>query len=453
MRKTLVGTAIVTIAAIAVFLFTRSGGAETRSYRFVTVERGDIEAVVAATGQLSAVTTVQVGTQVSGQVRDIYVDFNDRVKKGQLIARIDPTLLLQAVRSQEANLERIQAELAQNEWEFERTKELYAQQGVSESEFKQAEYQVAVSRSNLRSAEINLEQARRNLAYSEIYAPIDGVVVERNVEPGQTVAASLSAPQLFLIANDLSQMEILASVDESDIGQIREGQEVRFTVQAYPDEMFTGTVRQVRLQSAVQENVVNYTVVVSVQNPDGRLLPGMTATVDFVVERVQDVLKVPNAALRFRPSPAMIQEVQERMRAARERRLAERRVAGGTPAAPGDRVADGEIADSLRERFRQAREAGARPGGGEGPGGRPDGAGFGTRAGGDQLWYVDADGQLQVARVQVGVSDGQYTEVRGRNLEDGMEVIAGVLREAAPSTPTNPFQQQNDRRGGFGRGF
>ena len=433
MRKLIAGLVVVGLAAVAIFTVARRGDAETMSYRFVDVETGDIEAVVAATGALTAVQTVQVGTQVSGQITDIRVDFNDRVRRGQVIARLDSTLLVQAVQNAEANVARSEAELSRREWEFERASELFKLQGVTESEYKTAEYDLAVSRSNLASARVNLEQARRNLGYSVIYAPIDGVVVERNVEPGQTVAASMSTPQLFLIANDLSEMEILASVDESDIGQIREGQPARFTVQAYPDERFEGVVRQVRLQSSVQENVVNYTVVVSVQNDDGRLLPGMTATVDFIVERVDQVLKVPNAALRFRPNQAMLAELQERQQAQREQRAAEQ----GDDARGGLADLSDEERQALRERFQQ----------GGGAGGGRGGAGAGN-----QLYYVDDQGILQVARVRAGVTDGQFTEVSGRGIEAGLHVIAGVVVSSGEEAPTNPFQQQQ-QRGGFGRGF
>jgi HlyD family secretion protein len=453
MRKLIAGLVVLGLAAVAIFAVTRRGGAETNSYRFVDVDEGPIEAVVAATGALSAVQTVQVGTQVSGQITDIYVDFNDQVKRGQLIARLDTTLLVQAVQSQEANLERVQAELSRNEWEYERAAELFKSQGVTESEYKTAEYNLAASKSNLASTQVNLEQARRNLGYSRIYAPIDGVVVERNVEPGQTVAASMSTPQLFLIANDLSQMEILASVDESDIGQIHEGQEARFTVQAYPDESFSGTVRQVRLQSSVQENVVNYTVVVSVRNDDGRLLPGMTATVDFIIERVENVMRVPNAALRFRPTQAMMTEWQERMQAQREQMAAGRAAAGAsdsTAAAGEGRPARGDFANMSEEERQAMRERFAQGGGVGGPGR----GGFGGAGGqGNQLWYVDADGLLQVARVQAGVTDGQYTEVSGRGIEPGMQVIAGVVVSATEAAPTNPFQPQQQNRGFGPRGF
>lgn len=476
MKRAVIGTSILGFAIVGVFLATGSSGAASSSYRFVEIERGDIQAVVAATGQLSAVRTVQVGTQVSGQIEAVLVDFNDRVTRGQLIARIDDTNLRQAVLEAESNLARVKADLERREWEYERTRELFAVQGVTESEYKTAEYDLAAARTNVQSAEVTLERAQNNLAYSRIYSPIDGIVVERNVEPGQTVAASMSTPQLFLIANDLAALEILASVDESDIGRISEGQTARFTVQAYPDESFIGVVRQVRLQSAVQENVVNYTVVVSVQNEDGKLLPGMTATVDFIVQEVADVLKVQNAALRFRPSQSMQEEVRERMRAQREGRLAERDAAGGVETAgrdaeaesesPGpaarERLARGdapvlneEERQALRERFRAIGEAGSGAtvqdaGAGFGPGGfRGDGATGSGNAG--ELWYVDQEGLVQVARVQVGVTDGQYTEIRGRALEAGIQVIAGVVVGTAQSGSTNPFQQQGGDRRGFGR--
>jgi HlyD family secretion protein len=292
------------LVAVGVWLLVRARGATGPVYRFATVERGDIEAAVSATGTLGAVTTVQVGTQVSGQVSAIYVDFNARVEKGQLIARIDSTLQQQTVRDAEAGLERSQAELAKAESDYARDRQLFETQVLTARDFAATEYALAVARANAKSAQVTLDRARRNLAYTSIYAPIDGIVVERNVDVGQTVAASLQAPQLFLIANDLSRMQILVSVDESDIGQIQSGQAVHFTVQAHPGETFGGTVRQVRLQSTTKENVVNYTVVVAVQNRERKLLPGMTGTVAFVTGSATDVLMVPNAALRFRPTGA-----------------------------------------------------------------------------------------------------------------------------------------------------
>ena len=290
------GTVLLPAAAGGAWFYQRADASALPAYRTAAVERADLRSTVSATGALSAVRTVQVGTQVSGQVAEIFVDFNDRVKKGQLLARIDPTLQEAAVEEAQAGLERAQAQLTQARGEYERQKQLHDAKIVTASEFSATEANFRVGQAQLRSAEIALNRARQNLGYTRIHSPIDGVIVERNVDVGQTVAASLSAPQLFLIANDLTQMQILASVDESDIGSIREGQPVTFTVQSYQNQSFTGTVQQVRLQSTTQDNVVNYTAVVSVQNPNGRLLPGMTATVEFETAMAADALTVPNAA-------------------------------------------------------------------------------------------------------------------------------------------------------------
>ena len=420
MKRTHVLIATASLLAIGGFWIYRSAdGSEGPVYRFATVERGNIEATVSATGTLGAVTTVQVGTQVSGQVAAIFVDFNDRVKKGQLIARIDPTLQQQAVRDAQAGVERNQAELTQAEREYERNRQLFERQVITESEFADVQYRVQVARANVKSAQVTLDRAGQNLAYTSIYAPIDGVVVERNVDVGQTVAASLSAPQLFLIANDLSRMQILASVDESDIGLIEEGQPVRFSVQAHQDQTFAGTVKQVRLQSTTQENVVSYTVVVELENPDGKLLPGMTATVDFLTGSENDVLMLPNAALRFRATEEMIAEARERRQAAGSRSPDSARVRGTTGA--------------------QSAGAGA-------PSAAPRSTNVAT------LWYLDESGELATMRVRTGMTDGQKTEVQGRSLTERMRVIVGVS-QGAEAAAASPFQSQQGsgppRPGGF----
>jgi HlyD family secretion protein len=423
MKKSHLIAGVVAVVVIAVaWILWRGRGGDEPAYRFATVERGDLEATVSATGNLSAVTTVQVGTQVSGQVSAIHADFNDEVKKGQLLARIDPTLQQQAVQEAQAGLSRAQAQFDASKREYDRMSVLYEQKIVTASEFNaiNADYQVA--RANLTSARIALDRARQNLSYTSIYSPIDGVIVERNVDVGQTVAASLSAPQLFLIANDLSRMQILASVDESDIGMIEEGQPVRFTVQAYPNERFTGRVQQVRLQSATQENVVNYTAVVAVENPDGKLLPGMTATVDFLTGSAENVLTVPNAALRFRATPAMLAAVAGAEGSSSGRAPAQaRRVtesAGGNVQLP------------------QAAERGARRA-----------MNLAT------LWMVDSAGRLDTLRVRTGLTDGQRTEVRSEQLTEGMRVIVGVTQTEDGGAAASPFQTQNQsgprRPGGF----
>jgi len=428
MKKILWGSA----GAVAVLLLARvvlgTGREAAAGYRFVEITRGDIESVVSTTGTLQATETVEVGTQVSGQIAEIHVDFNDRVEKGQLIARIDPTLLRQEVRAAEVSVERSRAELEQAKRQFERIARLYEQKVVTDAEYDAALYNYDVARAAYASAQLNLERARQNLAYTEIRAPISGVVVERSVEVGQTVAASMSAPKLFLIAKDFSEMEILATVDESDIGLIHPGQPVRFTVQAYPETQFTGTVRQVRLQSTVQENVVTYTVVITVDNPDGRLLPGMTATVEFIVDRAEDVLLVPNSALRFRPTEEM-----QRALAARQEQAGPAGARARPAQAAGPSAGNG-AGDAAARPARQAATsiAGARV--------PADGA---RGAAPTLLWYLDEDGKVNAVPVRTGITDGQRTAITGPPfLREGMKVIAAVTTGSAPTTATNPFQSQ-----------
>src|SRR3954471_12180858 len=306
-KKSFITMAVIAVIALIGLLVRQVAFAkETPTYRFATVNRGDIKSTVSATGTLNAVTTVSVGTQVSGQVSELLVDFNDHVKKGQLLARIDPTLALQAVTDAQANLEKSQAQALQASRDYARNRELTNDGLVARSAFEVSQSGATVANAGVKSARVALDRAKQNLSYTSIYAPIDGVVVERNVQQGQTVAASLSAPQLFLIANDLSQMQILAQVGESDIAQIKEGQPVSFTVQALTGQTFKGTVKQVRLQSSTTDNVVNYTVVVSVPNTDGKLLPGMTARVQFLTKQADNVLKVSNSALRYKPTDAEV---------------------------------------------------------------------------------------------------------------------------------------------------
>ncbi|NUO65574.1 MAG: efflux RND transporter periplasmic adaptor subunit [Gemmatimonadaceae bacterium] len=296
----------VAILAGTGWFYSRADGSEGPAFRTAAIERGNVRSTVSATGTLGAVQTIQVGTQVSGQVAAIYVDYNDRVRRGQLLARIDPRLQDQAVEDARAQLERAEATMAQADSDHARGRKLFDANAITASELSTLESNLAVEKAGVKSARIALDRARQNLAYTDIHAPIAGVIVERNVDVGQTVAASFAAPQLFLIANDLADMRILVSVDESDIGAIRPGQPVQFTVQAYPGDVFTGSVQQVRLQSKTQDNVVSYTAVVAVKNRTGKLLPGMTATVHFLTGHAENVLVVPNAALRVRPTPAML---------------------------------------------------------------------------------------------------------------------------------------------------
>jgi HlyD family secretion protein len=481
-----VGAIVVAAGALGLWIYRNAEAHEGPVYRFATVTRGNLESTVSATGSLSAVTTVQVGTQVSGQVSQILVDFNDRVKKGQLLARIDPTLQEQAVLDAQAGLVRAQADLDRSKAEYDRNKTLYDQKVLTATEFTTAQYNYTVAQASVKSAQVALDRARKNLGYTEIYAPIDGVVVQRNVDVGQTVAASLSAPQLFLIANDLSQMQILANVDESDIGQIHESQDVRFTVQAYPNQSFTGKVRQVRLQSTTTENVVNYTVVVSVDNPKGTLLPGMTATVEFLTGSAENALIVPNAALRFRATPEMMAEAGGRTGAPRTaadsmayaaRRDSMRRARAAAEGNTGGQVSGGQASGG-----QVGQASGGTPGASGGTaassgtpgatsgtpaasGGAPGASGAagatrsrasGGRGGFAQLWYVGANGKPAVMRVRTGLSDGQNTQVMGADVKEGMQVIVGTNTPTTTTTQqqqttTSPFQQQ--RRGPGPGGF
>ena len=394
MKKLTIAATTIAIAMLTgtAAMYRKTGEAATPAYRTAIVTRGSVTSTVSSTGTLNAVRTVQVGTQVSGQIARIYVDFNDRVTKGQLLATIDPTLQQQAVEDAQAQLERARAQLALAQSEFTRNKQLFDAQVLSASEFATTQSNFSVQTAAVKLAEIALQRARQNLSYTSIYAPIDGVIVERNVNVGQTVAASLSAPQLFLIANDLSEMEILASVDEGDIGSIKDGLPVSFTVQAYPNQTFTGTVRQVRLQSTTVENVVTYTAVVSVRNADGRLRPGMTATVKFQTASADNALVVPTGALRLAATDEMKAEAG----------------LDTTDAAPRGRL----------------------------------------------LWTVDSAGKVTALPVRAGVTDGQKTAIEGEGVREGMPVIiaiGGAAQGAAPAagTSTNPLtpQRPQGRRG------
>src|SRR2546423_4889834 len=392
--KTTAAALGVIILAGTGWLYKRGDRSEATIYRTATIQRGSVKPTVSATGTLSAVKTIQVGTQVSGQVAAIYVDFNNHVRKGQLLASIDPALQNQAVEEAQAQLERTLATMEQAEGDYTRNKQLFEWKIITASEFSAAQSNFSVQQALVKSARIAFERARQNLAYTKIYAPIDGVIVERNVDVGQTVAANFSTPQLFLIANDLSDMQILALVDESDIGMIKNGLPVEFSVQAYPNETFSGMVQQVRLQSKIQDNVVNYTAVVAVKNTTGKLLPGMTATVQFLTGNADNVLIVPNSALRIRPTSAMLAQAQHAI----------------------------DIKD-------------------------------GDRANYAILWTVDARGITPV-QVHTGLSDETHTEVAGQNLAVGTKIVIGVTDAGNPMSSDapskNPFQSPRPSGGDKG---
>jgi len=273
--------------------------ADTRHYVTGKVTRGLFEETVASTGSLTAVGTVDVGTQVSGTVSKVLVDYNDRVVKGQVLAILDQSSFKAAVTVSEAAVSMQEAQLAQAKAEYDRYRPLFEAGHLSEEEFLSYRTSLKTAEASLRQAKAELTRNRINLDHTVIRSPIEGTVIERSIDEGQTVAASLSAPTLFIIARDLSHMQIEVSVDENDIGMVKTGQEVRFTVPAYVDDVFTGRVSTIRLNPEVVSNVVNYKVIVDVKDTRGVLLPGMTATVDFVVKSIDNALLVPSAAFRF----------------------------------------------------------------------------------------------------------------------------------------------------------
>jgi HlyD family secretion protein len=297
-------------------------------FETVSVDRGSLVAKITATGTLSALVTVQVGSQVSGRLQDILVDFNAPVKKGQVIAKIDPQLFRAAIEQAQANsaaakanLVGAQVQAAQSERQSDRMKALVQQKLVSQADADTAQAQADADRAQVEAAKAavqqtaaSLHQAQVNLDYTTIISPINGVVISRNVDVGQTVAASLQAPTLFVIAEDLRKMQVDASVSEADVGKLQPGMDSMFTVDAFPGEKFHGTIRQIRNAAQTLQNVVTYDAVIDVLNPALKLRPGMTASVTFVYAERNDVLRVPNAALRFRPAP----DVMARMRGEKE---------------------------------------------------------------------------------------------------------------------------------------
>lgn len=402
-RPLLLATGLA-LVAVGVLVSVR-GGSEPQAFDTALVERGDVVEVVGATGVLEAVTTVQVGSQVSGTVAWLGADFNSQVRRGQVVARLEPSLFEARAAQARSNLvaaraqvERNAAAVADAKQKYERAQALAAERLLPQSDletakaaFDSAAAQQKATEAAVSQAQAALNQAEVDLGHSVIVAPIDGVVLARNVDVGQTVAASLQAPTLFVIANDLRRMRVNVAIDEADIGRVRPGQAVSFRVDAWPDEVFTGQVEQVRLQPIVNQNVVTYNTLVAVDNDALKLMPGMTATVSVETERRDDVLRVPAAAARFRP---------------------------------------------------EARPA-------SGPRGGP-----GARDGSRQIWVPGAAGRPEPRDVKLGLSDGRFIEVAS-GLAEGDSVITGLRGSAAvgpagprpsPGASNNPFSPRREQR-------
>lgn len=361
MKKNLIiiTSALLTVVII-VFIFFRPEKKVTAGYESSAVFRGKIENTVTATGTIEPIIQVEVGTQVSGIIDHIYVDFNSKVKKGTVLAVLDRTNLESELKSSEATLKSAETEYEYQKKNYERSKSLYEKNLISDTEYESSKYSYDKANSAYIKASSDIRKVRQNLSYATIYSPIDGVVLDRAVDEGQTVAASFSTPTLFTIANDLTQMQVIADVDEADIGEVLEGQGVSFTVDAFPEDTFRGKVTQVRLQPTTTSNVVTYEVVVNAPNPDYKLKPGLTANITITTEEKDDILMVPSKALRFRPETGKINS------------------------------------DTIR-------------------------AAAATKT----LWVKSPDGNIVPVKVNVGVSDGIYTEVSGE-IKEGDLVVTGM---------------------------
>lgn len=299
------GGSVIVMALLVLVACSKKKGPE---YETTTVEKGNISTTVTATGTIEPVTSVEVGTQVSGIVAKIYVDYNSEVKAGQVIAELDKTNLISELASQRANLTSVQSSLTYQKANFERQKSLYDKGLISANDFEQARLSYVQAQQQVTTARQNVKRAETNLGYATITSPINGVVLSKAVEEGQTVAASFSTPTLFTIAQDLTNMRVIADIDEADIGEVKEGQRVSFAVDAFPNDIFQGNVTQVRQQATTESNVVTYEVVISAPNADLKLKPGLTANVTIFTLEKNDVLYVASKALRFAPNDALIAE-------------------------------------------------------------------------------------------------------------------------------------------------
>ncbi|MBS1170135.1 MAG: HlyD family efflux transporter periplasmic adaptor subunit [Burkholderiaceae bacterium] len=480
----------ITLAVIVGLLFIFSGNSGP-AYKTAKAEKGAVTATVSASGTLNAVVSVQVGSQISGQIKELFADFNSEVKEGQLIARIDPETFEYKVRQAQADLDAARAQIMMQRAEatryqvnavnakrdYERNQQLYEKGFISigardtshtnysalAEQAKSAQAQVAVTEAGLKQKQAVLAQAKIDLGRTAIRAPVNGVVVKRSVDRGQTVAASLQSPELFVIAENLADMQVDTSIDEAEIGRVREGQKATFTVDAFPGRTFEGTVKRIRKSAQIASNVVTYLVEIATSNPDKELLPGMTANVRIVTDTREDVLRVPNAALRFRPAGTSTKAAAAggnagaaQMKAQRERLEKElqlndeqktkldgifnamrQKMGAARQAQEAERKKlierartemNAQIAEMLtpeqKAKFDEINaEASSRRQGG------------GTTAG---RIYVMENGRPKELAVRVGLTDGTMTEVFAPELKEGTEVIVGTVQKQSGSTNAAP---------------
>ncbi|MBL0214215.1 MAG: efflux RND transporter periplasmic adaptor subunit [Myxococcales bacterium] len=432
--------ALALVAGGVAFLMVKkpwAKGSTPITYNTVTVGKGSIAAQVTANGTLSARGTVQVGAQVSGRVVELHADFNDKVTKGQVIAKLDAQVLKSQIDQASAslalaaaNVNKAQVAVADADRQLKRQRTLQEQQLVAGATVESAEVAYDTARAALLAAKAssaqasaNLAQAKLNLSYATIYSPVDGVVLSRAVDVGQTVAASLSAPVLFTIAEDLARMQIDTAVAEADVGRLVEGMKAQFTVDAFPGKTFEGIVRQVRNAPTTTSGVVTYDAVIDVENADMSLRPGMTANVTFVLQQVADTIRIPNAALRFKPTREQMQAMRGESGSGSGRRGSGNwagRGSGGSGGSASGRRPDGP-------------DGGAGSGGPGGPGGR------GRDYGDKKPVYKLVDGQPKLVLVKPGLTDGSVTQMVEGDLEPGDQLVTEILGVAGPARKTGAF--------------
>jgi HlyD family secretion protein len=437
-KRTLIIICSVLLLMVLVFIVIKTHSKKEGKVTFETVkvEKGKISNNVTATGTIQAVKSVSVGTQVSGIIQKIYVDFNDKVKKGQLMARLDETPNRSQFDQAQANLDQAQAQYNYQKATFERLKALYEKNLIAKADYDQAQYNFENSKAAITNAKSALTRAQVNLDYCTITSPIDGVVLNRAVEEGQTVAASFNTPTLFTIVNDLTQMQVQTSVDEADIGKIRLGQRVEFNVDAYLDLKFEGTVSQIRLQPVTTNNVVTYVVILNAPNPDKKLMPGMTASATIFVDEKDSTLFLSGKAFRFTPSAEYLQK----MRAEFQKRKAENsKLASGEQ--QGQKYSDQQPQGSAVQE--------GQPSAGMTSSGSTQGSNsFALPANVKRVWIKTENGGMRPQIVKTGIDNGTNIEILS-GLEEGEEVVISMSDSSSKAASSTTASSSNRARGPF----
>jgi len=462
----------VTILTIAALAACKGSGNKNEQYRTEKVDRGVVTMTVTATGTLSAVTTVQIGSQVSGVIARLYADFNSKVTKGQLLAELDPTPFQQQVEQRQADVTKSRVEAANARITYDRQLRLVKAGLSPQSDLDSSRAAYEGAKAQVQQSTAALNQSLTSLKYTKIISPIDGVVVDRQYDVGQTVAASFSAPTLFSIAQDMTKMQVQADVDQSDIGRIAVGQTARFTVDSYPDQEFRGRISQIRLNATVSQNVVTYPVIIEVPNPDEKLRPKMTANVTIDVASVRDVLRIPNAALRFKPDTAVTGAKPATSSAGRNAQATQ---TTETTQTMQTATTSGGPTPEQRQRWRERRQAG------ESGGGAPStstmtpeerAARWGNRARGMEgaagamsgapaarkrpqtVYLLGPDNKLKAVEIRTGITDGHYTQIVSGDLKEGDSIVVGLATSKVESNapPGAGGPMGGGARPGGGRG-